>query len=249
MRQLSKWLEIAFILVISAVGMAFMTRQFCNVTPPVPSGTVSVKQTQEAVATVAATAGSNQKECLKSEKRYRLIPSAVYINGIFMGLSSKDLEARLGPALLAGTRNWGGRVLYYRHVTLELNNNNGKDLPRVYAIWGTELQRGGRVLLKVGDSRAEVFKVFPDACSIRPHPFDTTGRPDIYDSAGSHYHLIKDPQALELVILTTLPNAEESGMIAPYICRLYAVLTDGRIKRINAQHIHPVGKPRFFINP
>ncbi|MGV8119348.1 MAG: hypothetical protein AB2L14_06245 [Candidatus Xenobiia bacterium LiM19] len=242
------WFDIAVIVIVSAVGMSFLARQFHDVVSPSPSPSrISSELTARVAAmTVPVSGGDKRTNHHNKKKSYQLIPTMLRINGVFMGMSSEYLVERFGPALSKSVRNFG-EIWRYHFVTLDLGPGCGR--LRVLQVWGTELARGRDVLLQAGDSREEVFRVFPDAHAIRPHPPDSNDWRDIYDTAGSNAHVIEDPEALELVFFQGVPYAQCSETVYPETCYLYAVLVNGRIRSINAQHNYPAGKRRFYVNP
>ncbi|MHC9543391.1 MAG: hypothetical protein AB9903_28095 [Vulcanimicrobiota bacterium] len=242
------WVDIAIIVIVSAVGMLFMVRQFHDVASPSPSPSriPSELNAQVAAMTVPEIGRDKQKDRHNEERSFQLIPATLRINGVFMGMSSDDLVESFGPAL-SKSMSGCGESWRYHYVTLELSTVC--DSLRVLKIWGTELTRGRDVLLRVGDSREEVFRVFPDAHAIRPHPPDSNDWRDIYDTAGSNAQVIEDPEALELIFLPEVPYAQCSETVYPETCYLYVVLIGGRITSINAQKNYPCGKRRFYVNP
>jgi len=242
------WVDIAIIVIVSAVGMLFMVRQFHDVASPSPSTSrIPSELNAQVAAMTVPVIEVNKQKCRHNEERcFQLIPAALQINGVFMGMSSDDLVERFGPALSKSMRNLGEN---WRYNFVALDLGQVCDNLRVLKIWGTELTRGRDVLLQLGDSREKVFRVFPDAHAIRPHPPDSSDWRDIYDTAGSNAHVIEDPEALEIVFFPEVPYAKVSGTVYPETCYLYAVLIGGRITSINAQKDYPAGKRRFYVNP
>lgn len=226
--------------------MALLAQRFHGVASIASSEVSSGLEARATAVTVPDTGEDERNDCQYHKEHFQLLPVSLRINGVFMGMSSEDLKERFGPALSKNLR-YNSEIWRYHYVTVELGRV--ADNLRVRKIWGTELTKEGDVLLQAGDSRAKVFRVFPDALATLPHPPDSNDWRDIYDSAGSNANLIEEPQAFELIFTSNVPYAQYSGMIYPSTCYLYVVLMEGRIKSINAQHDYPCGKRRFFINP
>lgn len=255
MGRLGIWVDIAIIIVVSAIGMSLLARQFHIIASPFTSGTPMDMRARMATATVPVAGGGGKRDCPRREMSFQLLPTTLRINGVFMGMSSKDLVARFGPPLSRGRRSWGDEIWHYHYVTIELKTDPENSL-RVHEIWGTELMRGGDVLLRLGDSRARVFQAFPGAYrSTHPHPPDSREWQDIYDFKGPNGRTIENPNALELIFISRFPYAEirfhdaSATGTCEELCFLYVVLVGERITGINEQYEYPCGKARYYIKP
>lgn len=204
MRRPGMWLDLAIIIIVSSVGMAFLSRHLCEVT--------SSKSESHAQATTPT------------------VPSALLINGVCVGMSSNDLEERLGPALSKEDpfgpalskrdSTWGGQVWRYHNVIVKLAGGSCP-FPWVYEIEGTELTRWGKVLLQVGDSRAKVFQAFPDASPIVTEGYSPPGN-------------VKN---FEVIYIPLSLDGRKPGMRHPDTSDLYVVLGDQQITSIQAKWV------------
>lgn len=220
--RLQLWLDIAIIIFVSAVGMAILSRHPGGALSQCTSVTPSMSDARAAAPPILITAGGAQKKyTVVRGYEIRPIPSELRINGVFLGMSSKDLEDHLGSAPYKSEPIYGEQVWCYRDLTARLAQYSS-DLPRIFEMRGTELIRGGEVLLQVGDSRADVFQAFPDAT-----PVVAEGSPQ-WDAS----------EKIEVIDISPSPHFPQPGMIPEDWFILCIVLVDGQINNIQANLRH-----------
>jgi hypothetical protein len=176
------------------------------------------------------------------------------VNGLTMGMVATGAAQMLGASVDRGNgvRTFAGGI----GISSPAMDDGG----RVIHIWGTQLSARGRVILRAGDSRAKVLRLFGNKNLYipRPHPPQSNEWRDIYWSM-TRRTLVEDPRALEMIHLdtfvygTTTATTEEypHGVVwhEPDTATLYVCLVNDKMVRVNEMRNWPIGKMRNYINP